>query len=171
MKNDGVDDDAGDDAGRAEPHDRPVVPAGAPAPGLPAVVLLAAVPELGARRGRLVDDQVLLGREELVVRRHHRAAEGSAGEIGQAGEIAHGTPLVTAAGAGHSRTNEDRARVHVRPTAGDAMTTPDNDDLASAPASRSSTCPPRRRWATRIPAGGVDEDPKAYDAEHTSHQQ
>jgi hypothetical protein len=85
----GVDDDAGHDAGRPQPDDRPVVPGDAPAAGLPAVVLLALVAEPGPRRGRLRQDQVLLGRERGVVGGDDRAAERAGGQVGQAGEVRH----------------------------------------------------------------------------------
>ena len=79
---------------RAEPHDRLVVAGGAPSPRLPAVVHLAARAErrrVVHRRGR--GDQVLLGREQLVVRVHDASAQRAGRHVGQVGErVAHQGP-------------------------------------------------------------------------------
>jgi hypothetical protein len=84
----GVDHDPMDDASAAQPNDRVVVPRVATAPGLPAVVDLAFVPE-GLRRELRQPglDQVLLLGEELVVGVGHAPAERSRSEIGQAREL------------------------------------------------------------------------------------
>jgi hypothetical protein len=51
------------------------------------------------------------------------------------------------------------------------MTTPDNDDLRERAREQVEHLPAETALGNADPAGGVDEDPKAYDAEHESHQQ
>ncbi len=90
----GVDDDAADDAGGAEPDQGPVVLVrggervggvrAAPAAGLPAVHDLALVAEvLGVEDGALADEEVLALGEELVVGGDHARAETAVGEVDQ----------------------------------------------------------------------------------------
>ena len=84
----GVDDDAARHAGQAEADDRPVVPRLAAAPRLPAVHPLAddGVPPLDEDGGRGFQE-VLLGREEFVVRRQHGAAQALRREVHEVGEV------------------------------------------------------------------------------------
>jgi hypothetical protein len=92
----GVDDDAADDPGHAEADDAPVVTRIAPAARLPAVHLLAPVGvAIGIEDGSPRLQQVLLGREELVVRDQHHPTEAPSGEVGQRREVAHAAPLVS----------------------------------------------------------------------------
>lgn len=90
----GVDHDAADHAGQAEPDQSPVVAGFAPPPGLPAVVDLALGTE-GVRleAGTAGADQALLLGEGLVVGRDDRPAERPQGEVGQCGELTHGRPF------------------------------------------------------------------------------
>jgi hypothetical protein len=85
-----VDDHAAHDAREAEPDHGPVVSRRAAAARLPAVHPL---PALGvdplAPLGRTGLHERFLGREELVVRGDHGAAEALAGEVGQVGEVGH----------------------------------------------------------------------------------
>ena len=122
----GVDDDAADDAGRAQADERPVVvlvggvrPVGrdtASTAGLPAVHDLALVPEvLGVELGGIGLEQVLALGEELVVRGDHARAQAPVGEVGVLGEAEVGGAVVrvrvaTTEGAGV--TGEGRRGAH-----------------------------------------------------------
>ncbi len=80
-----VDDDPAHDAGDAETNDAEVVTGDATAPRLPPVHPLAAIGVLPLAPDRLRRfEQVLLRREELVVRVEDRAAETLLGEIDEA---------------------------------------------------------------------------------------
>ena len=86
----GVDRDAADDGGRGEPDDDEVRTGLPAAPGLPAVVDLAADPE----RRRVVRrrpwiDEVVRVRVELVAGAEHRSAQRPAGHVGQEAEVRH----------------------------------------------------------------------------------
>ncbi len=86
----GVDDHAAHDPRGAQAQDAPVVARFAPAPGLPAVHPLAAIGvlALAPHRGRLLD-QVLLGREEVVVGGEDGAAQSFGGEVRKRQEVGH----------------------------------------------------------------------------------
>jgi hypothetical protein len=47
-----------------------------------------------------------------------------------------------------------------------AMTTPENDDLRERAREHVEHLPAETALGNADPAGGVDEDPKAYDEEH-----
>lgn len=51
------------------------------------------------------------------------------------------------------------------------MTTPDNDELRERAREHVEHLPAETALGNADPAGGVDEDPKAYDAEHESHRE
>jgi hypothetical protein len=89
-----VDHHAADDPGDAEADDAPVVAPIASAARLPAVHLLAPIGvAVGVEHRRLGLEEVLLRREELVVRDKSHPAEPPGGEVGQRREVAHAPPL------------------------------------------------------------------------------
>src|SRR3954451_7021343 len=77
---------------RTEADQGPVVPGAPPPTGLPAVVVLALVTELGPGDRRVRQQQVLPRGEGLVVGRDHGPAEVAAGEVGQVEEVGHRSP-------------------------------------------------------------------------------
>ena len=100
----GVDDHAADDPRDAEADDAPVVARLAAAARLPAVHLLASIGvAVGVEDRGLRLEEVLLRREELVVRDEHHPAEAPGGEVGQRREVAHAAPLDSRRPAGSSR--------------------------------------------------------------------
>ncbi len=100
----GVDDHAADDPGDAEADDAPVVARVASPARLPAVHLLSSIRvAIGVEDRRLRLHEVLLRREELVVRDEHHPAEAPGGEVGQRREVAHAAPLDSRPPAGSSR--------------------------------------------------------------------
>jgi hypothetical protein len=107
-----VDDDAVDDPGDAQPHDRPVVPGFTTATSLPAVVDLPLVTErIGLVLRRFGLDEVLPLGEELVVGADDAAAEPAAGQVGEDGEIllGHGHSLLALGGTGAGAGSQSAA--------------------------------------------------------------
>ena len=87
-----IDYDAANDAGQAETNDAPIEAGCAAAAALPAIHPLATIGVLALdkyRRTRL--EQVLLGREEVVIRHQHRATNALRRQIDQISKL-HNQP-------------------------------------------------------------------------------
>lgn len=70
---------------------------------------------------------------------------------------------MTAAGAGHSRTNEERARVPAARPPGRARPTPDRDDLDERAKDYVEHLPADTALGNADPAGGDQTDPDAFE--------
>jgi hypothetical protein len=72
----GIYDDSANDSGQAEPDDAPVVAARATSPAFPTIHPFTAIGIFTfAKDGCARFQEILLGREEIVVREQHTAAE------------------------------------------------------------------------------------------------